>query len=111
MRKCPRCGETYDDTWKVCLNCSTALSDNLSIKETNPEMRKGRGRESLSLFIKISMLLTGAVGSILMGIIILIMIAAAREDYYYRPKRQKENSKENVSAYLRADRKLFEETK
>ncbi len=33
MRKCPKCGKTYDDTWKVCLTCSTALSDNISNNE------------------------------------------------------------------------------
>lgn len=21
MKKCPKCDKTYDDTWKVCLNC------------------------------------------------------------------------------------------
>lgn len=39
MKKCPKCGKTYDDTWKVCLHCSVDLSENLSVVETNPELR------------------------------------------------------------------------
>jgi len=40
MRKCPKCGQAYDDSWKLCLRCNLGLSDNLSIKETNPEIRE-----------------------------------------------------------------------
>ena len=25
MKKCPKCGKTYDDTWKVCLHCRQGL--------------------------------------------------------------------------------------
>jgi hypothetical protein len=31
MRKCPECGDVYDDSWKVCLKCSSVLTDDLSI--------------------------------------------------------------------------------
>ena len=37
MRKCPKCGKTYDDTWKICLHCSVNLSDDMSIKESQIE--------------------------------------------------------------------------
>lgn len=30
MRKCPKCGKSYDDTWKVCLSDSTPLVDTAS---------------------------------------------------------------------------------
>ena len=44
MRKCPKCGKTYDDTWKICLDCSVSLTEDMSIKESNPELRsKKRG--------------------------------------------------------------------
>jgi len=26
MRKCPKCGKTYDDSWEVCLDCREKLS-------------------------------------------------------------------------------------
>lgn len=26
--KCPKCGRTYDNSWKVCLQCSVALISN-----------------------------------------------------------------------------------
>lgn len=45
MRKCPKCGKVYDNTWKVCLSCSVALVDDLTIPETNPEIRKETGVE------------------------------------------------------------------
>ena len=25
MKKCPKCGRTYDDSWEVCLKCSKKL--------------------------------------------------------------------------------------
>jgi len=27
MKRCPKCGKTYDDSWSVCLNCSAQLED------------------------------------------------------------------------------------
>lgn len=27
MKKCPKCSKTYDDSWGVCLSCSTQLED------------------------------------------------------------------------------------
>lgn len=39
MRKCPKCGKIYDDSWKVCLNCSLVLADDVRIQESNPELR------------------------------------------------------------------------
>lgn len=27
MRRCPKCGKEYDDTWKVCLKCQVPLQD------------------------------------------------------------------------------------
>lgn len=26
MKKCPKCGRTYDDSWGVCINCNVQLS-------------------------------------------------------------------------------------
>jgi len=61
MKKCPKCGKTYDDTWKMCLHCSVALSDNLSIVETNPEIWKKQEGKPLPLFAKISILIIGLI--------------------------------------------------
>lgn len=43
MKKCPKCGKTYDDTWKICLHCGVNLSNDLSIKEDNPELQNKGG--------------------------------------------------------------------
>ncbi|MCX5668023.1 MAG: hypothetical protein NTY34_06930 [Candidatus Omnitrophica bacterium] len=69
MKKCPKCGKTYDDTWKVCLSCSVALSDNLSIVETNPEIRKQQEKPLLLIVI----ILTSIVG--LAGVLFFLALA------------------------------------
>lgn len=50
MKKCPKCGKTYDDTWKICLHCSVALSDNLLVAETNPELRTKRAEMGSNMY-------------------------------------------------------------
>lgn len=45
MKKCPKCGRTYDDSWTVCLTCEKGLSNDTSVQETNPELRKGSDRK------------------------------------------------------------------
>ena len=38
MKKCPKCGKTYDDSWKICLSCCNAkLTDDLSVIPTGAE--------------------------------------------------------------------------
>ena len=52
MRKCPKCGKTYDDSWKVCLQCNVALVDDLSMTNTNPEPLKNEGAIKKSRFVE-----------------------------------------------------------
>jgi len=47
MKKCPKCGKVYDDSWKMCLNCSVVLSEDISIVETNPELEVKRAKGSI----------------------------------------------------------------
>lgn len=65
MKKCPKCGEIFDDTWQVCLHCSVALSDNLSIKETNPKTQ-----ETLNMNPKIKKIIARE------GLIIIVFLTA-----------------------------------
>jgi hypothetical protein len=37
VKKCPKCGKTFDDSWEVCLGCSVQLSDDLSVTPDLPE--------------------------------------------------------------------------
>ena len=39
-KKCPKCGKVYDDSWNICLHCQLKLSEDLSVIETNPELRE-----------------------------------------------------------------------
>ena len=45
MKKCPKCGRMHDDSWTVCLVCETTLSNDVSVRETNPELRQGSGHK------------------------------------------------------------------
>ena len=37
MKKCPKCGKTYDNSWEVCLSCSEKL---VASEEISPEKTK-----------------------------------------------------------------------
>ncbi len=39
MKKCPKCDKTYDDTWKVCLNCVAKL-DYIGATENELKLRQ-----------------------------------------------------------------------
>lgn len=39
MKKCPKCGKTYDDSWGVCLSCCSAL------EQTTSQEKEGRGQK------------------------------------------------------------------
>jgi hypothetical protein len=58
MRKCPRCGETYDDTWKVCLTDKTTLIDesgeevtSVAEPKTGEKFAKTRGLGFFAIFL------------------------------------------------------------
>lgn len=46
MRKCAKCGQIFDDSWKQCLHCGMELTNDLSVRETNPELKEKRERAS-----------------------------------------------------------------
>lgn len=35
MKKCPKCGKTYDDTWEICFDCSKPLVLEKEFEEKN----------------------------------------------------------------------------
>ena len=66
MKKCPKCGQTYDDSWKICLHCSVNLSDDLSTRESNPELRnKAENKRPNGVTILGTLIIIGAVLSLL----------------------------------------------
>lgn len=76
MKKCPKCGQTYDDSWKVCLHCSVNLSDDLSARGSNPELRNRGGNKRPA-------------GVTILGILIIIgsvlSLLSAQEAWKYNP--------------------------
>jgi len=40
MKKCPKCGKAYDDTWKVCLDCRAELKEIVALNEAEVEAAK-----------------------------------------------------------------------
>ena len=81
MKKCPKCGKTYDDSWGVCLVCSEKLEQFQSDKELNSDCDKKemnlnidknkikREIDSLKLYLKIYILsLVGMFISILFSL-------------------------------------------
>jgi hypothetical protein len=77
MKKCPECGEVYDDSWKVCLRCSVNLSDDLSIKESDPGLRNIDGnRRPSGVTILGALIIIGAI----------LGLASARDAWKYNPQ-------------------------
>jgi len=76
MKKCSKCGQTYDDSWKVCLKCGVNLSDDLSAKESNSGLRSGSKVKKPE-------------GVKILGIIFLILsvmsLLSIREGWKYNP--------------------------
>ncbi len=41
VNACPQCSKTFDDSWKVCINCSVPLvKKHLSVSKTSAENKK-----------------------------------------------------------------------
>jgi len=36
MKKCAKCGQTYDDSWSICLQCDATLSNDPTAKVSHP---------------------------------------------------------------------------
>lgn len=76
MKKCLKCGQTYDDSWKVCLHCSISLTDDPSIKESRHEAAQKSGKKKPD-------------GIMVFGVLIIIgsvfSLLSAREGWKYNP--------------------------
>ena len=78
MKKCPKCGKTYDDSWGVCVNCKTPLADyklteqekkDLEIKEHEQLGKELLRKSSLTIWITNSALIFGIIGFPILGLI------------------------------------------
>ena len=47
MKKCPKCGKTYDDSWKICLTCRAPLTKNLSTKPSGKPKNKPKRKNPI----------------------------------------------------------------
>ncbi len=65
MKRCPKCGKTYDETWKVCLTDSVALVDvtGKEASEIKPAEETAKKRPVGIIVIAILLLLAGLSGT------------------------------------------------
>lgn len=46
MNQCPKCGKTYDDSWKVCLHCNVVLGRDMSKVVPNAENQNNKVKKT-----------------------------------------------------------------
>ena len=63
MKKCPKCNQVFDDSWKICLNCRVALKDH---SEEDTEIRSTAARILVDVIDK-TMMESCGVGAVLAG--------------------------------------------
>ncbi len=81
MKKCPKCGKEYDDTWKNCLNCSVPLTEDMSIKEFHPEIRSKKEKSDGIIILGVFRLLCSIPALLIAG---LAAISSGGPDIHIR---------------------------